>query len=61
MTKEERKEKAKLHKDLVDLLTDTPTDDTYYRRVIWANQIIANILSNFEVLESELQERMDEE
>ena len=49
MTKEERKEKAILHKQLVDLLTDTPDDDSFYRRLVWANQIIANILSNFEV------------
>lgn len=47
MTKEQRAEKAKLHKDLVALLTDTPTDETYYTRLIWANQIIANILSNW--------------
>lgn len=47
MTKEQRAEKAKFHKDLVDLLTDTPTDETYYTRLIWANQIIANILSNW--------------
>lgn len=53
MTKEERKENAKLHKDLVDLLTDTPNDKTYYRRLIWANQIIANILSNFQTMEEE--------
>ena len=51
MTKEQRAEKAKLHKDLVDLLTDTLTDETYYTRLIWANQIIANILSNWEILE----------
>ncbi len=56
MTKEERQEQAKLHKELVDLLTDTPNDYTYYRRVVWANQIIANILSNFE----ELQEKTEE-
>ena len=60
MTKEERMEQAKLHKDLVDLLTNTPTDYTYYRRVVWANQIIANILSNFKIHESELQERTEE-
>ena len=54
MTKEERKEKAKLHKDLADLLTDTPNDETYYRRLIWANQIIANILSNWEVCTNEV-------
>lgn len=47
MTKEQRAEKAKLHKNLVDLLTDTPTDEIYYIRLIWANQIIANILSNW--------------
>lgn len=47
MTKEQRAEKAKLHKDLITLLTDTPTDETYYTRLIWANQIIANILSNW--------------
>jgi len=60
MTKEERQEKAELHKELVDLLTNTQNDYTYYRRVVWANQIIANILSNFEILESELQGRTEE-
>lgn len=48
MTKEERKEKAELHKKLIDLLVDTPTDATFFRRLVWANQIIANALSNFE-------------
>ena len=49
MTWEQRAEQAKLHKDLVDLLVDeAPTDEAYYTRLIWANQIIANILSNWE-------------
>ena len=61
MTKEERQEKAELHKELVDLLTNTQNDYTYYRRVVWVNQIIANILSNFEILESELRGRTEEE
>ena len=52
-TKERWAEKAKLHKDLVDLLADTPTDDTYYTRLIWANQIIANILSNWDDFKEE--------
>lgn len=50
MTKQQRAEKAKLHKDLVDLLVDeAPNDESYYTRLIWANQIIANILSNWNV------------
>lgn len=47
MTMEQWAEKNKLNKDLIDLLTDTPTDETYYTRLIWANEIIANILSNW--------------
>lgn len=53
MTKEQRKEKAELHKKLIDLLTDTPTDTTYLRRLLWANQIIANTLSSFEEVTEE--------
>jgi hypothetical protein len=48
MNKEERKEKARLHKDLVTLLVATPNGTAYYTRLMWANQIIANILANFE-------------
>lgn len=53
MTKEQRKEKAELHKKLIDLLTDTPTDTNYLRRLLWANQIIANALSSFEEVAEE--------
>lgn len=60
MTKEQRIEKDKLHKDLVNLLTDAPTDEIYYTRLIWANEIVANILSNwYEVYK--MQERQNDE
>lgn len=51
MTKEERREKAELHKKLVDLLTECETDTEYFKRLVWANQIIANIFSNWQALE----------
>ena len=53
MTKEERKAKAELHKKLVDLLTEGETDDEYFKRLVWANQIIANIFSNWQVMAEE--------
>lgn len=56
MTKEQRAEKAELHKKLIDLLTDTPTDTTFLRRLLWANQIIANTLSTFEEITEEVNE-----
>jgi hypothetical protein len=55
MTKEERKAKAELHKKLVDLLTEGETDDEYFKRLVWANQIIANIFSNWQVMAEELE------
>jgi len=49
MTQEQRKEKAELHKALIELLVDAPDDFSFYKRLIWANQIIANELSRFEL------------
>jgi len=49
MTQEQRKEKAELHKALIELLADAPDDFSFYKRLIWANQIIANELSKFEL------------
>lgn len=56
MTKEQRKERAELHKKLIDLLTDTDNDVTYLYRLIWANQIIANALSTFDDIQIEERE-----
>lgn len=49
MTQEQRKEKADLQKALIELLANTPDDSGFYKRLIWANQIIANTLSKFEL------------
>lgn len=48
MTQEQRKEKADFHQALIDLLTNTTDDSGFYKRLIWANQIIANALTRFE-------------
>ena len=38
---EKRKEKALLHKNLMDILTDCPTDKEYWQRLLWALEIIS--------------------
>lgn len=47
MTSAQRKEKALLHKKLIDLLTDCATDTDFLRRLIFANEIINNELEQF--------------
>lgn len=44
-----RKTKAILHKELIDLLVkDNPNDDEFFSRLIYALQIISNELSRFD-------------
>ena len=49
MTKvaEKRKEKALLHKNLMDILTNCPTDKEYWQRLMWALEIISNEVTRF--------------
>lgn len=44
---EKRKARAVLHKQLVDLLTNCQTDNEYYQRLVWAQEIITNCLQDF--------------
>lgn len=43
-----RKERAVLHKELMDLLTNVGDDKNYFRRLLWANEFIAHALMDFE-------------
>ena len=47
------KEKAKLHYDLMNILTDCKTDQEFFKRLIYAKQLIENSLSEFENDETE--------
>lgn len=60
---EKRKEKALLHKNLMDILTDCPTDKEYWQRLLWALEIISNAVTRFgrTVTVEELPEFEDEE
>ena len=45
MTAEERKEKSLMHKALTDIITDNAnTDNDYLRRVMFAFEIISNMV-----------------
>ena len=50
MTKEE---KEKLHRDLVDILTNCNDDQTYYERMVYSLQIISKELTYFKIQEEE--------
>ena len=41
MKVQDRKEKAFIHKALIDILTDCPNDMAYLKRLIFAQEIIA--------------------
>ena len=60
---EKRKEKALLHKNLMDILTDCPTDKEYWQRLMWALEIVSNAVIRFgnTVTVEELPEFEDEE
>lgn len=48
MTAQDRKEKAYLHKELIDILTNCPEDDmAYLKRLIFAQEIIENEIKEF--------------
>jgi len=48
MKVQDRKEKAFLHKALIDLLTNCPNDDmAYLKRLIFAEEIITNEIEKF--------------
>ena len=47
MNAKDRKEKAFLHKALIDLLTDCPNDMAYLKRLIFAQEIITNEIEQF--------------
>lgn len=48
-TAEERKERAQLRYDLVKLVTaNAATDETYFKRLLWALETITNALADFE-------------
>lgn len=47
MKVQDRKEKAFLHKALIDILTDCPNDMAYLKRLIFAQEIIANAIEEF--------------
>ena len=62
-TAEARKEKALLHKNLMDILTDCSTDKEYWQRLMWALEIISNEVVRFgnTVTVEELPDFEDEE
>ena len=47
MKVQDRKEKAFLHKALIDILTDCPNDIEYLKRLIFAQEIITNAIEEF--------------
>ena len=47
MKAQDRKEKAFLHKALIDILTDCPNDMAYLKRLIFAQEIITKKIEEF--------------
>ena len=47
MDMNERKEKAKVHYDLIHLLAQCGTDEEFYQRLLWALEIITRELVNW--------------
>ena len=47
MKAQDRKEKAFLHKALIDILTDCPNDMAYLKRLIFAQEIITREIEEF--------------
>lgn len=47
MTINDRKEKALLHKELIDLLTNCTDDMAYLKRLIFAQEIITDAIEEF--------------
>ena len=58
----EWREQAHLHRELVQLLTDCKDDKQFYKRLLWAQKCINDILSEFTAEEKdEYEEGYDEE
>lgn len=47
MKAQDRKEKAYLHKALIDILTNCPNDMAYLKRLIFAQEIITKEIEEF--------------
>ena len=47
MTMQDRKEKACLHKELIDILTNCSDDKIFLKRLIFAQEIITNAIEKF--------------
>ena len=52
----EAKEKAKLHYDLMNILTNCKTDQQFYQRLVYAKQLIETSLSEFKDDEIEVED-----
>jgi hypothetical protein len=50
MTLEMRRERAILHKELIDLLTKCDNDAQYFRRLTWALEFISNNIDRFDIM-----------
>ena len=50
MTFEMRKERAQLHGDLMNLLTNCKDDAQYFRRLTWALEFITSTIGNYDDL-----------
>lgn len=50
------KEKAMLHRDLVEILTSCKDDNAYYERLLYSLQIILNELTYFNKVERDDEE-----
>lgn len=48
LTIEQRKEKARLHSDLIEILTACNNDTEFHQRTLWALEYITTILVGWE-------------
>ncbi len=48
LTKEQRQEKARLHSDLIEILTACNNDEAFHQRTLWALEYITSILVGWE-------------
>lgn len=55
-TPQQRRERAKMLKEISDIITDCDNDAEFFTRLLWANEWISNQLLSFE---SEEQENAD--
>lgn len=47
-TPQQRKERAKMIKELTDIITNCANDAEFFTRLLWANEWISNQLLTFE-------------